>query len=246
LRSDDSSPVRHLFVGCTCASTKETIALAEYAARHGADGILLVVPPYVAPPQEQVYEFFRDVALAVALTPVAIYNNPARVSVNVDPDTIVQLAELDNIVADKEAIPNLKQIYQVITRTQGRMNVLVCDAPGYSLILPVLAMGGHGTANGAGDVIPEEMAKMSQPWMKWEDVERTREFYFKYFPVIEGCYSAVNPVAVKQAMNYLGLPAGPLRKPLAPMPAEKFSPFRKTLDRLGLVEKYGQRPGGLA
>jgi 4-hydroxy-tetrahydrodipicolinate synthase len=230
-----------LFVGCTCASTKETIALAEHTARHGADGILLVVPPYVAPPQAQIYEFFRDVALAVAPIPVAIYNNPARVSVNIDPDTIVRLAELDNIVADKEAMPNLKQLHSVITRTQGRINVLVCDAPGYSLILPVLAMGGHGTANVSGNVIPEEMAKMSQPWTSWEDVRRTREFYFKYFPVIEGCYSAVNPVGVKEAMNYMGLPAGPLRRPLAPMQAEKFSPFRETLDRLGLVEKYGQR-----
>ena len=229
-----------LLVGCTCASTKETISLATYAAKHGADGILLVVPPYVAPPQDQVHDFFRDVALAVAPIPVAIYNNPIRVSVNIDPDTIVRLAEIDNIVADKEAMPNLKQIHDVITRTRGGMNVLVCDAPGYSLILPVLAMGGHGTANVSGNIIPEEMAKMSQPWTNWEDVDRTREFYFKFFPVIEGCYSAVNPVGVKAAMNYLGLPAGDLRKPLGPMPAEKFKPFAETLDRLGLVEKYGQ------
>ncbi|MDP7505433.1 MAG: dihydrodipicolinate synthase family protein, partial [Nitrospinota bacterium] len=61
-----------------------------------------------------------------------------------------------------------------------------------------------------------------------------------FFSVIEGCYSAVNPVGVKAAMNYLGLPAGALRKPLGSMSAEKFKPFAETLDRLGLVEKYGQ------
>ena len=79
-----------VFFGVTCGSTMATIELAQFAQEKGADGIMFVVPPYVAPPQGAVYDFLKSVCQSVDIS-VAIYNNPARVIVNIDPLTIVKL-----------------------------------------------------------------------------------------------------------------------------------------------------------
>ena len=226
------------FFGCTCLTTKDTVALSRHAEAAGADGILLVVPPYVAPPQDAVYEFFRTVATSVRL-PVAIYNNPSRVTVNIEAATILKLAEIENVVADKEAMGNIQQLEQVTAGARGRLHVLVCDWPKFGIILPVLALGGHGTANVAGNIIPREMAALSKPWTSWKDVEESRSLYLEHVPILEAVYAVSNPVAVKACMNYLGLPAGPPRRPLLEMPAEKFAPLKATLDLFRLKEKYG-------
>jgi 4-hydroxy-tetrahydrodipicolinate synthase len=152
-----------VLAGTTCGSTAETVELSRYAQQAGTDGLLLIVPPYSQPPQEAIYRHFRTVAEAVDL-PIALYNNPGRVGVNIDAETIIRLAEIPNIVADKEAMPNVAQLATIMRAVGQRLCLLCCDYPGYSLILPTLALGGHGTANVAGNVIPAEMAAMSRPW----------------------------------------------------------------------------------
>ncbi|MBP8674977.1 MAG: dihydrodipicolinate synthase family protein, partial [Acetomicrobium sp.] len=141
--------------GVTCSTTKETIQLAEFAEANGADGILMVVPPYIIPPQEAIYEYFSTVAKSVSIS-VTIYNNPGRVVANIDPMTVSMLANIPNIVADKEAVPNGNQLTEVMNMVGGKINVLCCDSPKFSIILPLMAMGGHGTANVTGNIIPRE------------------------------------------------------------------------------------------
>ena len=228
-----------LLAGTTCGNTKQTVELSRYAEQVGADGLLLVVPPYLSPTQDGVYEHFRAVAEAVGI-PVAIYNNPARVGVNIEPATVVALADIPNIVADKEAMPHVSQLVQIWRQAGDKINLLCCDAPGFSLIMPTLALGGHGTANISGNVIPQEMAQLSRPWRSWEDVERTRGLLRTYFPVMAAMYSVTNPVAVKAALRLLGLPAGPVRRPLLDMNEADTQALKNLLDKFGLMEKYGQ------
>ncbi|MCR4425463.1 MAG: 4-hydroxy-tetrahydrodipicolinate synthase [Firmicutes bacterium] len=223
--------------GVTCPTTRDTVELAQFAEAQGADGIMLVVPPYIAPPQESVYEFFATVAKSVSIA-VALYNNPSRVIVNIDSDTVLRLAEIPNVVADKEAMPNVSQLADVMHGAAGKINVLCCDFPKYSLILPTLALGGHGTANVAGNIIPKEMAEMSRPWTSWEDVERTRALYAEYSPILKAVYSVTNPVAVKAAVELLGLPAGKPRPPLPTMQGEKLEAMKQLVERFKLREKY--------
>lgn len=225
-----------VFAGTTCGSTRETIELSRYAEQAGADGLLLLVPAYATPPQDGVYLHFRAVAEAVNI-PVAIYNNPSRVGVNIDPATIIKLAEIPNIVADKEAMGNISQLVEVLRGTNGRLHLLCCDYPGYGLILPTMALGGHGTANIAGNIIPREMAEMSRPWQSWDDVRRTRELYFKYVPLLSALYSRPNPIAVKAALRLMGLPGGPVRHPLVDM--RQLRQLDRLLESLGVKAKYG-------
>ncbi len=228
-----------MFVGTTAGATAETVALSEYAAQANADGLLLVVPPYLQPPQEGIYNHFKAIADAVKL-PIALYNNPSRVSVNIDAPTIVRLAQIPNIVADKEAMGNVGQLGEVRRSTDPDFRLLCCDYPGYGLILPTLALGGHGTANIAGNIIPAEMRELSQPWHTWQDVERTRELYFKYLPLMSALYSLSNPIAVKAALRLLGLPGGAVRPPLVELAGDKLQNLATWIDKLGVKEKYAR------
>ncbi len=228
-----------VLAGTTCGNTKTTIELSQYAQRAGADGLLLVVPAYLKPTQDGVYEHFKSVAEAVDL-PVAIYNNPGRVAVNIEPATVVALVQLPNLVADKEAMPNVGQLVQIRRQTGDKLNLLCCDAPGFSLIVPTLALGGHGTANISGNVIPEEMAAMSRPWLSWEDVLRTRGLLFEYHPLMAALYSLPNPIVVKAALRLLGLPAGHVRRPLLDMEEREVQDLRALMERMGVMARYGQ------
>jgi len=228
-----------VFFGVTCGSTAATIELAQFAQEKEADGIMLVVPPYIAPPQTAVYGFLKSVCQSVDIA-VAVYNNPARVIVNIDPQTIVRLTEeCPNLVADKEAVPSVSQLTSVMEGTKGRLRLLCCDAPNYALTIPTLGMGGHGTANVTGNVAPREMAELSRPWRSWEDVVKGRELYFEYLPLMEAAYSATNPVAIKAMVKLMGLPSGDPRPPLPRIEGDKLKPLEDVISRFVLTRKYG-------
>ncbi len=228
-----------VFFGVTCGSTAATIELAQFAQENGAEGIMLVVPPYIAPPQTAVYRFLKSVCQSVDIS-VAVYNNPARVIVNIDPPTIVRLAEeCPNLVADKEAVPSVSQLASVMEGTKGRLRLLCCDAPHYALTIPTLGMGGHGTANVTGNVAPREMAELSKPWRSWEDVVKGRDLYFEYLPLMEAAYSATNPVAIKAMVKLMGLPSGDPRAPLPKIEGDKLKPLEDVISRFVLTREYG-------
>jgi 4-hydroxy-tetrahydrodipicolinate synthase len=228
-----------VFFGVTCGSTEATIELAQFAQEKGADGIMLVVPPYIAPPQPAVYGYLKTICQSVDIA-VAVYNNPARVIVNIDPPTIIRLfQECPNLVADKEAVPSVAQLASVMEGTGNRIRLLCCDAPNYALTIPTLGMGGHGTANVTGNAAPREMAELSKPWKSWEDVVKGRNLYFEYLPLMEAAYSATNPVAIKAMVELMGLPSGDPRPPLPKIEGEKLKPLEEIIRRFKLKEKYG-------
>ena len=229
----------NIFYGVTMGSTDMTISLARYAQEQDADGIVLVVPPYLCPSQDAVLEYLLDVCRSVDIA-VGLYNNPARVVANVDPKTIIKVFnEVPNLVADKEAMPSVGQLAAVQEGTGGKLHILCCDSPVYGLTIPTLALGGKGTANVSGNIHPRMVAEMSQPWTNWTDVERTRKCYFEMLPIMDACYAATNPVAVKAFVRLLGFPVGECRKPLLP-PSKAIQEAMITLiEQYDLKKMYG-------
>lgn len=229
------------FFGVTAGSTDMTIELARYAEEQDADGIVLVVPPYVCPSQEGVYEFLYDVASSVNIS-VGLYNNPARVVANIDPETIVRLfSAVPNLVADKEAMPSVGQLAYVHEGTSGKLPILCCDSPVYGLTLPTLALGGSGTANVTGNVHPRAMAEMSKPWTCFEDVENSRRIYYELLPLMEAVYAGTNPVGTKAMVRLLGFPVGTCRKPLKEPSPVILDAMREIIERYDLKRQYGLR-----
>lgn len=225
--------------GCTCSTLSDTISLSTHAEEAGSFGLVLIVPPYIKPPQEAIFDFFKQVANNVNL-PIAIYNNPTRVGVNISPETMVNLSKIDNIVADKEAVSDVSQLQEIQNNTSDDFSLLCCDYPGYSLILPTLALGGAGTANVAGNIIPEEMAQLSQPWNNQDDAIRARELYFELLPILKSLYSVSNPVPVKAAVNLLGFNVGNPRLPLPTLSGAKLTELTNLLKDTGYLDKYSQ------
>ena len=228
-----------VFFGASMPTTEQTIDFARFAEAEGADGLIFTAPPYLLLTQTALYEYLREAMGSVSL-PVGIYNNPTRVVVNINPETIEKLSrEFPHFVADKEATPSVQQLAEVKRRCGERLSILCCDFPKYSILLPTLALGGDGAANIGGNIIPREMAEMSKPWETIEQVTVSRELFMTYYPLTSLLYTFSNPIMIKPALDYLGLPGGKLRKPNPNLEGKKLQELHEMMDRFDLRTTYG-------
>jgi len=227
-----------VFFGASFPTTEETIKFSKFAEAEGADGLVFTAPPYLLIPQTALLTHLRSCMLSVSI-PIAVYNNPSRVVINIDPATIVALAqECPNFVADKEAVGNVSQLVDVKREMGERLSILCCDYPKYSILLPLLSLGGDGAANIGGNLIPEEMARIAEPWRSFDQMEQSRNDYFHYFPLLKALYWFSNPIVIKAGLDYLGLPGGPLRKPNPSLEGDALDELKKILDSFGVTAKY--------
>jgi 4-hydroxy-tetrahydrodipicolinate synthase len=227
-----------VLMGTTCCNTIESVNLTLFAQECNAYGALMVVPGYVRPPQDDILTFFKTVASSVNI-PIAVYNNPTRVGVAITAQTAVHLAEIPNVVALKEAIPDFRHIIEVKKAVKDTIDILTCDSPHFSIILPNLSIGGSGTANITGNLAPEEFSDLSQPWKTFEDVERSRKLVFKLFELMQYCYSVTNPVVIKAGLSILGIDVGAPRPPLQELNKKRKKELAILMGTLGILEKYG-------
>lgn len=225
------------FYGCTGPSTEATIENVRHAGAEGADGAIIAVPSYICPSEEDSVRFFLDVADAADI-PIGIYNNPPRVKTDLSAQAILRLAQHPNIVINKESTSRVGQISELCA-ARPDISLMCCDSPTLGLVVPLMALGGDGTANMTGNIIPREMAALSTPWQGYDDAARCRETWLRMLPVLQFTYSAINPVAVKSLMAALGLPAGPLRRPLGPLGDEALQHGIRLVRELGIAEQYG-------
>lgn len=231
--------------GCTGPTTEATIAYVRQAADEGADGAVVAAPAYVCAPNADIVRFFLDVADASPI-PIGIYNNPPRVKTDLGVEDVLRLAEHPKIAVLKESTARVGQVGQVCA-AQPDVAIMCCCSPNLGLVVPTMSLGGHGTANMTGNIIPAEMAEISTPW--GEDGAqglRFRAAYLENLPMLHFVYSAINPVPVKTLMRAVGLPAGPLRRPLQPLDAAGLARGVEIARRLGLDGRYGYRLDGQA
>lgn len=228
-----------VFFSAASFTTEQSIDFAKYCEKEGADGVIFTVPPYVLIPQTSALAHL-DACMASVDIPCGIYNNPSRLGVQVMPETIKKLSDRHpNFVVDKEAMPSVEQLVQVQRLCEGKVKIMCCDYPHYSIVLPTLAVGGTGTANIGGNIIPEEAALYSRPWTSMEIVEECRSEYFKWFPLLQKLYDFSNPIVIKAALNILGLPGGHLRKPYQAYGGVRLKELETMMGEMGVIDKYG-------
>src|SRR3546814_1314619 len=122
----------------------------------------MAAPPYICASEADIDQFFLDVADASDL-PLGIYNNPPRVKTDLHWDQLLRLFQHPNIVIHKESTARVGQIAQILAAAPD-VSVMCCDSPNLGLVVPTMALGGHGTANMGGNIAPAEMAAISKPW----------------------------------------------------------------------------------
>lgn len=210
-------------------STAEALRLTKFAEKVGADAALQVAPYYNKPTQKGFYEHFKVLAEETGI-PQCIYNIPGRTAKNIEPETIIRLAELENIALVKEATGSLDQASQVIAATN--LTVLSGDD---SLTLPLMAVGARGVVSVVGNLVPGDMLHLVAA-ANAGDYETARQWHYKLFGLCRDMLGlATNPIPVKAAMMMLGRDSGEMLLPMTPLEESEMASLRQTLVGYGLL-----------
>jgi 4-hydroxy-tetrahydrodipicolinate synthase len=202
--------------------TTHSVEQAEMAAKAGADGILVVTPYYNKPPQAGIEAHFRAMAEATDV-PVMLYDIPGRTGAQIEPDTIVKLAEHPNIVALKDAKGDVASTSWVIKR---------CGIPVYSgddiLNLALLSVGAVGFVSVCGHTVGSDLRAMLDAWFIGNNA-KALEIHQKLLPVYTGTFRTQGAILTKAALSMMGLPGGKVRLPLVDATPSQVSQLREDL-----------------
>jgi 4-hydroxy-tetrahydrodipicolinate synthase len=208
-------------------STSHSVHLTEHAHELGADAFLVVAPYYSKPPQRGIVAHFEEVARATD-RPIVVYNIPGRVVVNIEPETMTRLAEIENVRAVKQALDDLDQARHIVGLG---LDLLAGDDV---LLQPFLELGGVGGICVHTHVVGPQVAEQVRA-AKDDDVERARDLDRELAPAYDLLRVATNPIPIKAALNLLGHEVGGYRLPLVPPTADELAEVRDCLARLGLL-----------
>lgn len=220
-------PDKNVVAGTGTYDTHHSVRLSARAIAAGADALLCVVPYYNKPPQEGMYQHFREIAKA---GPVIMYNIQGRTGINMTATTTLRCAELHNVIGVKEASGDIDQMGFVCAGAPPGFRVWSGDD---SFTLPLLAVGGYGVICVVSHIAGSSMKAMIEAHAAGDNDE-ARRIHLGLLPVIKALMTtASNPVPIKSVLNALGFPTGPFRLPLVPLP-------QADLDRvLGVVRAAG-------
>ncbi len=211
-------------------NTAEVIELGHALLRLGVDGLLSVTPYYNKPTQEGLYQHYKAIAAAVPL-PIIVYSVQGRTGCNVEPATMKRLAEIDNIVAIKEASGNIGQMAQMAHNLPDRIDILCGDD---AIAIPLIALGGRGVISVVSNEIPAEMTKLTQLAMAG-DFAGARALQRRWLPLMEVNFVESNPIPVKAAMAMLGLLEPNWRLPMTPPSDASRAKIEAVLKSCGLL-----------
>jgi 4-hydroxy-tetrahydrodipicolinate synthase len=212
--------------GAGTYNTQESMHLARAGEKRGAHGIMVVNPYYNKPGQAGLYAHFKAVAGETGL-PVMIYNIQPRSAINLETPTLQRLAEIQNIVAVKEASGNLAQISDVCAQAADGFRVYSGDD---GLTLPILSLGGYGVVSVAGHVVGAEIKEMVDIFA--DNPARARKIHHLLTPVIKAIFSAPSPVPVKYALSRRGFDCAQVRLPLVELEEAEKAVVDKAFDAM--------------
>ncbi len=238
-----------LIAGTGSNSTHEAVSLTEFAVEKGVDTVLVITPYYNKPtPRGQVIHY-KEIARAAGKTAVIPYNVPSRTGLKMTLETILELAEVENITAIKEASGDLIMISEIVRRAPADFAVLSGED---NLTFPMMALGATGVISVTANLVPEDIKKMIDLCLADRFTE-ARTYHQKVFSLTEALFCETNPIPVKTGVNMMtGSPApggltwpdaGELRLPLCDMRTETQARLRREMERLGLTKqtKAGSR-----
>jgi 4-hydroxy-tetrahydrodipicolinate synthase len=220
-----------VLAGTGSNATAEAIAISQHAKEMGADGVLLVAPYYNKPSQEGLYQNFKALAESVAL-PQVLYNVPGRTGVNMSAETTIRLAEIDNIVAIKEASGDITQASEIIARAGDKIDVLSGDD---FLTLPLMACGAKGVISVTANIMPKQVKEMVLAIQegRWDAAKAQ---HLQLLDVHQAMFIESNPVPVKTAAALMGKCQADVRLPLAAMQAETLEKLQMVLRKHKLIK----------
>lgn len=214
-----------LIVGTGTNNTKVTLEYTKMAEEMGFDYALIVTPYYNRPTQNGLYEHYRYIAQNTKI-PIILYNVPGRTSVNLLPETTAKLAQIENIVAIKEACGDIKQVTEILIKTPKNFTVLSGDDfTAYATVI----LGGKGVISVAANVMPKEMAELMEKSLEG-NLSEAKELNLKLYPLYKALFIETNPVPAKFALWLMGKIETPeVRPPLSGLSETSLEQLKKIL-----------------
>ncbi len=209
--------------------TANAVAASIRAEKIGADGLLVVTPYYNKCTQKGIVEYYKSICGAVSI-PVIAYNVPGRTGVNILPPTAEELSYIPNLAGIKEACGNMEQICETMRRVRGRCDVFSGDD---NLNVPILAIGGAGLISVASNLAPAEVKKVATLMSECKLAE-ANELQDRLLPLIDACFTEVNPIPVKYGSCALGFNAGIPRAPLTELEENHKTVMKNALASAGI------------
>jgi 4-hydroxy-tetrahydrodipicolinate synthase len=219
-----------VIMGAGSNNTQEAVEQTLYAKKIGADGVLSVGPYYNKPTQEGYYQHFKAIAESTDI-PVVVYNVPGRTGSNIEPGTLLRLAEIPNIVAVKEASGNLDQMMSIIKGRPQGFTVLSGDD---SLALPLIAAGGDGCISVVANEVPADFSQLIHAALE-DDWKRAREIHYRLLPLMRANFMESNPIPVKGALALMEMIDEAYRLPMTPLQEKNKEKMAAILKELKLI-----------
>jgi 4-hydroxy-tetrahydrodipicolinate synthase len=223
-----------LVVGAGSNSTKSMTGYTKRAKDLGADAVLVVTPYYNKPNDEGLIRHFE--AAAAVGVPVVIYNIASRTGRNIPAPLIERLSHIPGIVGVKEASGDVNQMGDIIRDAKAGDRDFTVLSGDDALTLPLVALGGDGIISVASNLIPSKVAALTRACLSG-DFEEGRRLHYELLPFFKAAFVETNPVPIKAAMTWAGLPAGPARLPLGPLSRNSEAVLRTVLTGLGITLK---------
>lgn len=211
-------------------NTRTSIEMSLYAESVGVDGLLVITPYYNKTNSEGLFMHFKAINDAVK-TPIILYNVPSRTNMNITPEALLRLTDLNNVVALKEASGDLSQVAKMKALCGDKIDIYSGND---DQIVPIMALGGKGVISVVSNCLPKETHEIAQACLD-NDFLKARELQLKYLDFINHLFIDVNPIPVKKAMNIMGKDVGECRLPLVSMSDENIQKLEDSMRKLGII-----------
>ena len=210
--------------------TANVIEMTKFAEKIGVDAVLIVTPYYNKTTQDGLVAHYKAIAKETSL-PIILYSVPGRTGVNILPETCKKLAEIENVVAIKEASGNLSQVAEIASLCRDNLWIYSGND---DQILPVLSLGGLGVISVLSNVAPKYTHDMVQNFFDGE-IEKSKNMQLDSIGLVNALFSEVNPIPVKAALNLMGYNFGEPRLPLIPMSESKKAILKAEMEKMQII-----------
>ena len=222
-----------VMAGTSCHRTEDTVALTKYAAEAGATYALVLNPYYMPTSRQGVIDYYKTIAENTDIG-VLIYNYPDATGIELDPELIYEISQLDGIVGIKNTTEG-QHTSKLINLTKDNPNFAVLTGFEH-LILPTLAMGGDGAIGIVHNLVPKKISRLYDLVVKENNIKEAIQLNKQLMDIYNAVEAEVIPGTIKAGLEVLGLPGGPSRAPLVSASEEYYKNIETILRELGEIE----------
>jgi len=228
-----------IIAGTGSNDTKHMVIYTKRAKDMGADAALVVTPYYNKPNDDGLYRHFQ--AAAAVGIPIVVYNIASRTGRNIPTSLMEKIAAINGIVGVKEASGDLGQMGDVLQsialpRKGGvnpSANPFYVMSGDDAFTLPLISLGGDGIISVISNLVPARVKALTKACLSG-DFKEGRKIHFELLPLIKAAFIETNPIPIKKAMSWAGLPAGPARLPLGKLDSKNEAVLRTAVEKLGI------------